>query len=110
MCCRPITASRRCPGTCTSCGIEDAHYFDTEALDKTPAIAALKKRFGIGEELIQTYSQPYLYLNQDVIRDKGLDQAEVESAVAEELQKFDGVAAAVSSTALRTGQACPTPC
>ena len=44
-----------------------------------------------------------MYLNHDVIRDKGLDQAEVEQAVAEELVKFDGVAAAVSSTALRTG-------
>ena len=76
--------------------------FDTEALDKTPAIVALKKRFGLGEELIETYSQPYLYLNYDVIRANGLDQAEVEAAVAEELLRFDGVAAAVSSTALRT--------
>jgi len=33
---------------------------------------------------------------------KRLDQAEVEKAVAAELVKFDGVAAAVSSTALRT--------
>ncbi len=43
-----------------------------------------------------------MYLNHELIRDKGLDQAEVEKAVAEELVKFDGVAAAVSSTALRT--------
>jgi hypothetical protein len=43
----------------------------------------------------------YLYLNHDLIRENGLDQAEVEAAVAEELLKFDGVAAAVSSTALR---------
>ena len=91
------------PGHLHERGIEDAHYFDTAALDKTPAIAALKARFGIGEELIRTYSQPYLYLNYDVIRAKGLDQAEVEAAVAEELLKFEGVAAAVSSTALRTG-------
>lgn len=37
-----------------------------------------------------------------MIRARGLDQAEVEKAVAEELVKFDGMAAAVSSTALRT--------
>ena len=37
-----------------------------------------------------------------MIREKGLDQAEVEEAVAEELAKFEGVAAAVSSIALRT--------
>jgi len=90
------------PGRLHELGIEDAHYFDTDALDKTPAIAALKKRFSIGEELIEAYNQPYLYLNHDLIREKGLNQAEVEVAIAAELVKFDGVAAAVSSTALRT--------
>ena len=90
------------PGHLHELGIENAHYFDTKALDKTPAIAALKKKFSIGEELIEAYFQPYIYLNQKLIRQKGLDQAEVEKVVAEELMKFDGVAAAVSSTALRT--------
>ena len=90
------------PGHLHERGIDKAHYFDTKTLDKTPAIIALKKQFGIGEELIEAFFQPYLYLNHDLIRDKGLDQAEVEQAVAEELLKFDGVAYAVSSTALRT--------
>ena len=90
------------PGHLHERGIDKAHYFDTKTLDKTPAIMALKKRFGIGEELIEAFFQPYLYLNHDLIRDKGLDLAEVEQAVAEELLKFDGVAYAVSSTALRT--------
>ena len=90
------------PGHLHGLGIEDAHYFDTSALDRTPAIAALKKQFGIGAELIEAYYHPYVYLNRDLIREKGLDQAEVEKAVADELVKFDGVAAAVSSTALRT--------
>ncbi|MCG6968573.1 MAG: alkaline phosphatase family protein [Gammaproteobacteria bacterium] len=90
------------PGYLHDLGIENSHYFDTKALDKTPAITALKKKFGIGEELIEAYFQPYVYLNHNLIRDKGLDQAEVEKAVATELEKFDGVAAAVSSIALRT--------
>lgn len=90
------------PGHLHERGIQKAHYFDTKGLDKAPAIAALKKRFGIGEELIEAYFHPYLYLNHDLIRDKGLDQAEVEKAIAAELLKFDGVAYAVSSTALRT--------
>lgn len=90
------------PGHLHELGIEDAHYFDTDALDKAPAISALKTKFGIGAELIQAFSQPYLYLNSGLIRDKGLDQAQVEEAVAAELEKFDGVAAAVSSTALRS--------
>jgi predicted AlkP superfamily pyrophosphatase or phosphodiesterase len=90
------------PGHLHELGIEDAHYFDTDALDKAPAIAALKKKFGMGEELIEAFFPPYVYLNHQLIREKGLDQGAVELAVAEELLKFDGVAAAVSSTALRT--------
>ena len=90
------------PGYLQELGIRNAHYFDPEALDKTPAIAALKEKFGIGEELIEAFFQPYLYLDQELLREKELDPAEVENAVAAELEKFDGVAAAVSSTALRT--------
>jgi predicted AlkP superfamily pyrophosphatase or phosphodiesterase len=91
------------PGYLHELGIHEARHFDTDALDKTPAIAALKERFGIGEALVQAFFQPYVYLDRDLIREKGLDQAEVEQAVAAELQKFDGVAAAVSGTALRNG-------
>lgn len=90
------------PGHLNEMGILHARHFDTKALDKAPALAAIKKQLGIGEELIETYSQPYLYLNRDLIRKKGLDQGEVERTVAAELVKFDGVAAAVSSTDLRT--------
>ena len=90
------------PGYLQEMSIDNAHYFDTKALDKTPAIMALKKQFGLGEELIEAFNQPYLYLNHELIHAKGLDQAQVEQAVAAELLKFDGVSYAVSSTALRT--------
>ncbi|UCE89890.1 MAG: alkaline phosphatase family protein, partial [Pseudomonadota bacterium] len=96
------------PGHLHERGIGKAHYFDTKSLDKAPAIAALKKQFGIGEELIEAYFHPYLYLNHNVIRTKKLDQAKVEKAVAAELLKFKGVAYAVSSTALRTGSVADT--
>lgn len=96
------------PGHLHELGIEDAQYFDTKALDRTPAIAALKRKFGIGEELIEAFFQPYVYLNHKLIREKGLDQAEVETAIAAELGKFDGVAYAVSSTALRTSAVADT--
>jgi hypothetical protein len=90
------------PGHLHELGIHDAHYFDTDGLDKTPAINALKNRFGIGAELIEAFFQPYVYLNRELIADKGLDQAEVEAAIAAELVRFDGVATAVSSAALRS--------
>jgi predicted AlkP superfamily pyrophosphatase or phosphodiesterase len=90
------------PGYLHGLGIDKAHYFDTRSLDKTPAIEALKKQFGIGDELIEAYFHPYIYLNRNLIREKGLDQSVVENAVAAEIRKFKGVADAVSSTALRT--------
>ncbi|TNF88753.1 MAG: alkaline phosphatase family protein [Gammaproteobacteria bacterium] len=91
------------PGHLLERGIGKGFYFDVEGLDKTPAITALKKQFGVGEELIEAFFPPYLYLNQELIREKKLDPAEVERAIVDELKKFSGVAYAVSSSALRTG-------
>jgi hypothetical protein len=48
-------------------------------------------------------------LNRKVIAEKGLELAEVERAVAEELTRFDGVALAVSSSALSVGRVPDTP-
>ncbi len=96
------------PGYLNSLGIP-ARYMTPEKWDKEPAINALKQKFGIGKELIQSYSHPYVYLNRKVIREKGLDQAVVEKMVVDELMKFEGVALAVSSTALREGKFPNTP-
>jgi len=90
------------PGYLHSLGIQSAGYFNPKELDKAPAIAVLKKRFGVGEEIIENFFQPYLYLNRELIQSKGLNQAEVEKVLAGELEKFPGVAKAVSSIALRT--------
>ncbi len=96
------------PGYLNELGFE-ADYIDPGSFDKTEAIKRLKARFGIGKELITTFFQPYLYLNRKVIAEMGLDQAEVELAVAEELTRFDGVALAVSSSALADGRVPDTP-
>ena len=97
------------PGYLHGLGMEQAHHFNTEALDTTPAMETLKARFGIGEALIQDFFQPYVYLNRELIASQGLDQAEVEQAVADELMKFPGVAMAVSSSALRSAALADTP-
>jgi len=88
------------PGFLNSLGIRNAYYFDTDELDREPAIARLKQRFGIGKELITMYSHPYVYLNRELIRDKDLDQSAVEQAVAEELRKFKGISVAIPSSSL----------
>jgi predicted AlkP superfamily pyrophosphatase or phosphodiesterase len=90
------------PGALVARGIESS-YVDTDSWDRAPAIQALERRFGVGEGLVESFFQPYLYLDRELIAAHGLDQGEVERAVAEELMQFDGVALAVSSQALRTG-------
>ena len=87
------------PGYLQSKGIESG-YVSPYKWDKAPAIENLKKKFGIGQELIQKFFPPYLYLNEKVIAEKGLDIEEVEAAVAFELMKIKGVALAVSRFAL----------
>ena len=91
------------PGNLNQFGIEST-FVNPDEWDKEAGIADLKKRFGIGKELITKYFHPYVYLNRKLIREKGLNQAEVEEAVAEELTKFKGVAMAISSTALMHGR------
>jgi predicted AlkP superfamily pyrophosphatase or phosphodiesterase len=82
----------------------DSGYVSPDKWDKEPSIAALKKRFGIGEKLFESFFPPYLYLNKKLIKESGLDLAEVEQAVAEELMGIKGVALAVTSSALLQNQ------
>ena len=80
-----MAASRPKTGDAVEAGFatRNAHFFDTEKLDKSSAIAALKKEVGIGEELIEAYFHPYLYLNHEVIEANGQSvDAFVEAAVA----------------------------
>ncbi|MFT5232169.1 MAG: putative AlkP superfamily pyrophosphatase or phosphodiesterase [Candidatus Krumholzibacteriia bacterium] len=92
------------PGFMHEMGVKHADYFDTKAIDKTPVVAALTERFGVGAELIDTFFQPYLYLNRDLIKENKLDQNEVEKMLVAELLKLPGIAYAVSSTALSRGE------
>lgn len=91
------------PGYLQAHNIE-ASYVQPENWDKAPAIDALKTQFGVGEELIQAFEAPYIYLNREVIKEMKLDEGEVERAVAAELVKFFGVAAAFASSDLAEGK------
>ncbi len=87
----------------------EANYVDPDSWETEAGFAALKKRFGIVEKLMRQYSHPYLYLDRELIAEKGLDLGEVEEAIAAELVKFEGVALAVSSTAMAHGELPDTP-
>lgn len=82
----------------------DAHYFEPDKLDKERAIEALKTKYGIAERLILGFEHPYIYLNNEVIRQHGLDVDEVSRTIAAELIKFTGVAYAVPSIDLIEGK------
>ena len=87
------------PGYLKQLGISGG-YVQPDAWNRTEAIARLKSKFGVAEDLIEAYSHPYLYLDHDVIAAHDLDPYEVETALAEILVQFEGVHTAVSSTAL----------
>jgi len=82
----------------------DAKYFFPDSLDKTKAIENLKSKYGIAEELISGFNHPYIYLNNEMIRQHKLDVNEVSRAIAEELVKFYGIAYAVPSIDLIEGK------
>ena len=87
------------PGYYKSLGIESG-YVSPDKWDKEPAIVRLKEKFGIGQKLIRAFYPPYLYLDHELIKEKGLDQGDIERAISAEIMSIKGVALAVSSTAM----------
>ncbi|AXI44728.1 alkaline phosphatase [Sulfitobacter sp. SK012] len=94
--------SPEAPGYLKTLGIQ-ADTFDFADVDTQAGFAALKDQFNIAADLILNFSNPYVYLNQQVIADAGLDPVEVEFAVAEQLQLLPGIRMAIGSSSLRTG-------
>ncbi|KGJ97933.1 alkaline phosphatase family protein [Colwellia psychrerythraea] len=71
--------------------------------DKKPGMQALKKKFGFDSALIKSYFHPYIYLDRDLIARRKLSLKQVQKAVATELEKFNGVALAVTSSDIEAG-------
>jgi hypothetical protein len=82
----------------------DAGYFRPDSLDKQRVIENIKARYGIAGELISGFNHPYIYLNEEIIRKRQLDIAEVSRAIAAELTNINGVAYAVPSIDLIEGR------
>ncbi len=72
-------------------GLRGANYFDTNVLVGDAVKKRLNEEFGLGEDAIRLYSHPYIYLNQEVIADKGVDLTLVQRAVADQVSKIDNV-------------------
>lgn len=71
--------------------------------DVAPGMLALRDKFGLDKSLIKTYFHPYLYLDREEISKNGLSLAEVQQAVAIEVDKLEGVEIAVASTDIEKG-------
>ncbi len=78
-------------------------YVTPDLWDTTAAAERIRKRFGLTGKLIQGYDHPYLNLSDDVRGADGVDLVAVETAIAEELVAFEGVAYAFPSSRLREG-------
>ena len=96
------------PGTLEALGVESTGYIHPEDWDGAAAVATIKERFGIEGELIEEYNHPYLYFSDDVREDPSIDLAELEDAVVGEINAFEGVWRAFSSSALRSGHYSPS--
>jgi len=90
------------PGYLNSLGIP-AGYVDPDNWNKDAAITRIKDDFNISGKLFETYSHPYLYFSAEVKNRDDIDIEALESAVVDELARFEGVSLAVSSAALRRG-------
>ncbi|WP_108838632.1 alkaline phosphatase family protein [Tateyamaria sp. Alg231-49] len=89
-------------GYLATLGIE-AQAFNFDDVDTTPGFARLRERFGLGQEMIESFTNPYVYLDRNAIKATGADMAEVEEAVAAELQQLPGIAFAITGSSLRRG-------
>ena len=90
------------PGYLASLGMPGG-YVTPDAWDTAPAVERVRAKFGLSGPLIEGYDHPYLYLSEEVRSDDDIDQTALETAIAEELVAFEGVAYAVPSSRLREG-------
>ncbi|KGM42873.1 hypothetical protein JY97_10935 [Alkalispirochaeta odontotermitis] len=79
-------------------------WFKTEG----PLTEALQTKFG-RDDLVSFHSHPYLYLNLEAISSEGLDPADVERFVADELMKIPGIAYAMTRGDLLAGRITESP-
>ena len=78
-------------------------YVTPDRWDTDPAAERIRERFGLTGKLIQGYEHPYLILADEVRYAEGVDLVALETAIAEEIVAFEGVAYAIPSSRLREG-------
>lgn len=92
------------PATVNALGANQAAYFNQNTLISPELLARLKSEFGLEKDAIRLYAQPYVYLNHEVIKKKGIALDKVQKVIAEELLKVKGIAYAVTSSDIEKNQ------
>lgn len=94
------------PGTSPDHAAKYLGFTDAKRIDVAAMAAGLQdhlaSRFGPGEYILNQIV-PFIYLDYDVIDEKGLDRAAVENAAADFLVGFPGVESVYTRTQLTTG-------
>lgn len=90
------------PGYLASIGMPGG-YVTPDEWNTAPAVERIKERFNISGALFEGYDHPYLTLSADIRNNPDIDRVALETAIADELVSFEGVAYAVPSSRLREG-------
>ncbi|GAB3528796.1 alkaline phosphatase family protein [Photobacterium alginatilyticum] len=90
--------------TVNALGYRNAGYFDKSTIVNNDLKKRLQEEFGLPENVVRLYAQPYIYLDHQLIKDKGIELADVQAAVAEEMTKIKGIAYAVTSRDIETNR------
>ncbi|MCK6265873.1 alkaline phosphatase family protein [Vibrio sp. ZSDE26] len=91
------------PSYVTNHGRTTADYFGAEALRSKGLFEKTKDQFGLGEEVYLYFENPNLYLNHDLIKEKGLDIAKVQRFISSELATINGVDNAFTASDIEEG-------
>ncbi len=78
-------------------------YVTPDGWETTAAADRIREQFQLSGQLIQNYEHPYLNLSDAARRAEDIDLVALETAIADELIGFEGVAYAFSSSRLREG-------
>ncbi|QIA66107.1 alkaline phosphatase family protein [Vibrio astriarenae] len=96
------------PGYVNALGGNKADYFGIEKMKQSGVFEAVEKRFGLGEDVVRQYADPYLYLNHELIGAKGYNLAEVQAYIARLLENINGINQAITATDIMKGQLADT--
>lgn len=77
-------------------GAVKPEYFSLDTLLNKGIYDKLKAKFGVGKELVESFTHPYIYLNHQAIEKNKLQLADVQRFLAKEVSKIKGIETAVA--------------